>query len=319
MSIHLFGMCVLLTRCCAEELCDMAFLCTLMDDPVVASDGFTYNREEIQNWLKDHDTSPHTNEPFDHKILIPNIDMRKRIIAWREKHGLPIPSFGAAAKVQAPAASTGVAAAAQILKPAAVCGYSKQPLQVFCITCDKAICVSCAIDPARCKPHDTRQLASIVSSVRDVHAAWLQLREGRPQQLQAESQRIDAAADAAIQAIREEAAELKVELQRVCVGDLEGALEEQAQLLADVEVAAASPANNGTGETVIAGMTDDEGYVTFVITNTNTAAQAEAKPAALNAMQPAGGTDLHSQITLTAGLAQTKESIDLIEFHIVKP
>jgi hypothetical protein len=85
------------------------------------------------------------------------------------------------------------------------------------------------------------------------------------------------------------------------------------------KVAAASPANNGTGETVIAGMTDDEGYVTFVITNTNTAAQAEAKPAALNAMQPAGGTDLHSQITLTAGLAQTKESIDLIEFHIVKP
>lgn len=85
------------------------------------------------------------------------------------------------------------------------------------------------------------------------------------------------------------------------------------------KVAAASPSNNGTGETVIAGMTDDEGYVTFVITNTNTAAQAEAKPTALNAMQPAGSTDLHSQITLTAGLAQTKESIDLLEFHIVKP
>jgi hypothetical protein len=87
----------------------------------------------------------------------------------------------------------------------------------------------------------------------------------------------------------------------------------------ETKVAAASPANSGTGETVIAGMTDDEGYVTFVITNTNTATQAEAKPAALNAMQPAGGTDLHSQITLTAGLAQTKESIDLIEFHIFKP
>ena len=85
------------------------------------------------------------------------------------------------------------------------------------------------------------------------------------------------------------------------------------------KVAATSPANSGTGETVIAGITDDEGYITFVITNTNTATQAEAKPAALNAMQPAGGTDLHSQITLTAGLAQTKESIDLIEFHFVKP
>jgi hypothetical protein len=85
------------------------------------------------------------------------------------------------------------------------------------------------------------------------------------------------------------------------------------------KLAASSPANSGTGETVIAGVTDDEGYITFVITNTNTATQAEAKPAALNAMQPTGGTDLHSQITLTAGLAQTKETIDLIEFHIVKP
>ena len=81
--------------------------------------------------------------------------------------------------------------------------------------------------------------------MRDVHAAWLHLREGRPHQLQAETERVTAAADAAIELftreIREEEAELKVELQRACVGDLEGALEEQAQLLADVEVAAASP------------------------------------------------------------------------------
>jgi len=85
------------------------------------------------------------------------------------------------------------------------------------------------------------------------------------------------------------------------------------------KLVAASPTNNGTGETLISGMTDDEGYVTFVITNTNTAAEAEAKPTALNARQPVGSTDLHSQITLTAGLAQTKESIDLVEFHFVKP
>jgi hypothetical protein len=112
---------------------------------------------------------------------------------------------------------------------------------VFCITCDKAICVNCAVDSSRCKPHNTRPLASIVMSLRDVHAAWLQLRDGRPHQLQTECDRVDAAAEAAILCIREEAAELKVELQRACVGDLEGALEEQAQLLADVELAAASP------------------------------------------------------------------------------
>ena len=221
----------------------MAFECTLMEDPVVASDGHTYDRKDIQNWFKTHDTSPHTNEPFEHKVLIPNIVVRKLVIAWREKHGLPVPSFGAPARAQA--AGGGGAAAPQILKPAALCGFSKQPLQVFCITCDKAICVSCAIDPARCQSHNMRQLASIVSGVRDVHSAWLQLRDGRPQQLQAEVERVDAAAEAAIESftreVRQEQAELKAELQRACVGDLEGTLQEQAQLLADVEIAAASP------------------------------------------------------------------------------
>jgi hypothetical protein len=80
-----------------------------------------------------------------------------------------------------------------------------------------------------------------VSGIRDTHAAWVQVREGRPQQLQAECDRVTAAADAAVQAIREEEAELKLELQRACVGDVEGVIQEQAQLLADVELAAASP------------------------------------------------------------------------------
>ena len=110
----------------------MAFLCTLMDDPVVASDGHTYNREEIQNWFKHHDVSPLTNEPFEDKVLRPNMDMRKRIIAWREKHGLPVPSFGAPAKAQAAGGGgSGGGGTGHIRKPAPLCGFSKQPLQVF--------------------------------------------------------------------------------------------------------------------------------------------------------------------------------------------
>jgi hypothetical protein len=54
-------------------------------------------------------------------------------------------------------------------------------------------------------------------------------------------QAIEEEARRAVQGIREEAAELKLELQRACVGELEGVIEEQAQLLADVELAAASP------------------------------------------------------------------------------
>ena len=49
----------------------MAFECTLMDEPIVAADGHTYNRVEIEKWLKEHDTSPLNHEPLDHKMLIP--------------------------------------------------------------------------------------------------------------------------------------------------------------------------------------------------------------------------------------------------------
>ena len=216
----------------------MSFGCTLMEDPVLASDGHTYNRQDIQNWFKDHNTSPQTNEPFEDKVLRPNIAIRKQVIRWREMHGIPIPSFASSR-----AGGGGGAAAIQISNT--MCSFSNQPLQVFCINCDKAICVNCAIDPARCQSHDMRPLASIVSSVRDAHAAWLQLRDGRPQHLQAETERVSAAANAAIEyitrEIREDEAELKLELQRACAGDLQDLLQEQAQLLANVEIAAASP------------------------------------------------------------------------------
>ena len=36
----------------------MMFQCQLMIDPVMAADGFTYEREAIELWLKGHDT-PH--------------------------------------------------------------------------------------------------------------------------------------------------------------------------------------------------------------------------------------------------------------------
>jgi hypothetical protein len=209
----------------------MVFGLTLMEDPVVASDGHTYNRADIENWLKTHDTSPQTSEPVEDKVLRPNIAMRKQIIAWREKHGLPVPSFAAPAK--APAARGGGAEGWS--------GQLAEPLMVFCMTCDKAISVSCAIDLARCKLHDTRHIAAIVSSVRHAHTEWLQLHKGRPEQLQADTERIDAAAAAAMTEIQAEVAELKLELHRMCVGDLECTLQEQAQLLADVQIAAASP------------------------------------------------------------------------------
>ena len=43
-----------------------------MTDPVIASDGNTYDRIYIENWFENNDTSPITNEPLDNKNLIPN-------------------------------------------------------------------------------------------------------------------------------------------------------------------------------------------------------------------------------------------------------
>jgi hypothetical protein len=59
-----------------DNLCDMAFSCEIMDDPVVAADGHTYNREHIRSWLQNHHTSPKTGEVLPHKILIPNRAIR---------------------------------------------------------------------------------------------------------------------------------------------------------------------------------------------------------------------------------------------------
>lgn len=228
-----------------EYLKDMAFECTLMDDPVVAADGHTYNRTDIENWFKQHNTSPLTNEPLEDKVLRPNIAIRKAIVTWREEHGLPPLVFGSSAKPQPSVAVVHPAPA--IHKPAAVCSLSNKALAAYCTTCKKSICVSCLTDPARCKSHIARGLDDIVTSVRETHAAWVLVLQGQPQQLQAECERVDAAGDAAIQAIRDEVAELKAELQRACVADLDCVVREHAAFLADVELAASSPQSADAG------------------------------------------------------------------------
>ncbi|KAL6749834.1 hypothetical protein V8C86DRAFT_1770231, partial [Haematococcus lacustris] len=44
----------------------------MMREPVVAADGYTYERAAIQNWLGHSDTSPVTSEQLTHKLLLPN-------------------------------------------------------------------------------------------------------------------------------------------------------------------------------------------------------------------------------------------------------
>ena len=45
-------------------------------DPVIAADGYTYEKGRIEEWLKTHDTSPTTGEKLESRALIPNLALR---------------------------------------------------------------------------------------------------------------------------------------------------------------------------------------------------------------------------------------------------
>ena len=44
-----------------------------MQDPVLAADGHTYEREAIERWLENNDESPVTGGILRHTRLIPNV------------------------------------------------------------------------------------------------------------------------------------------------------------------------------------------------------------------------------------------------------
>jgi len=67
----------------ADFLCPITL--ELMIDPVVASDGHSYERAAITQWLEHHDTSPKTNETLKCKLLIANLTLKSMILEYRRK------------------------------------------------------------------------------------------------------------------------------------------------------------------------------------------------------------------------------------------
>lgn len=57
----------------------------VMDDPVVAADGYTYERLAIEEWVKRSSTSPLTNMPLPHGQLVTNLVLRSAIREWSEQ------------------------------------------------------------------------------------------------------------------------------------------------------------------------------------------------------------------------------------------
>ncbi|GMH89603.1 hypothetical protein TL16_g11507 [Triparma laevis f. inornata] len=60
----------------------------LMDEPVTAADGHSYERFNIERHLKRKKTSPKTGDPLDHTMLVPNNALKMMIDAWKKKHAI---------------------------------------------------------------------------------------------------------------------------------------------------------------------------------------------------------------------------------------
>ena len=54
----------------------------IMQDPVIAADGHTYERAAITQWLVHHNTSPKTNAVLPNRTLIPIHGLKSRIRDW---------------------------------------------------------------------------------------------------------------------------------------------------------------------------------------------------------------------------------------------
>jgi hypothetical protein len=58
---------------------------SVMEDPVLAGDGHSYDRASIELWLQSHAVSPITNLPLASATLIPNHALRSAIAEFREE------------------------------------------------------------------------------------------------------------------------------------------------------------------------------------------------------------------------------------------
>ncbi|GFR43439.1 hypothetical protein Agub_g4521, partial [Astrephomene gubernaculifera] len=90
------------------------FVCPITQDvmrePVVASDGFSYERAAIARWMDaGRLASPMTNLPFTSRLLFPNNVIMSAIKEWRQQHQQPDPTAVAAQAAEAVAAGAGAA------------------------------------------------------------------------------------------------------------------------------------------------------------------------------------------------------------------
>jgi hypothetical protein len=187
----------------------MIFQTNLMLDPVVASDGFTYERQSIEQWMEGNNTSPTTREPLDNKSLIPNHAMRKQIAAWCEQNGVSVPQ--PPKRAAKPAAAGGGAAVEPLLqKPVVTCQrHPKEKLRVFCVDCDCGVCFNCAVDSGICKAHTTKAFDPLLEELETDREGWARAQRECDEGVEQLCADIQADGDTKVQAIAAEVLQLQ--------------------------------------------------------------------------------------------------------------
>ena len=223
----------------------MIFGTALMADPVVAADGFTYERASIEQWLEDHNTSPTTGDELDHAMLNPNHAMRKQVAAWCDQNGRPPPVAQKRPTQKKPSGGGSAAPLPLIHKPQITCAvHAGEQLLVFCTNCCRMVCVCCAVDSDFCKLHVTKAYKSLMEELKADKEAWGRAQrecDDAAQQLCAD---IQADGDAKVQAILTQIASLQSTVRSIAAarsaafGAIVQKREEREELVAG---AAASP------------------------------------------------------------------------------
>jgi hypothetical protein len=187
----------------------MAFDGDLMADPVFASDGMTYERHTIELWMKTHDVSPLTNNPFDHKLLIPNLSMCSMVAEWCEQNGVQVPT-PPKREAESAGGGGGAALAPLLTKLQVTCSsHPKEQLRAFCTDCCRAVCVLCAVDVKRCKAHGTEALDTVIEELKTEREEWSRAQEECYRGAEQLCLQIQAHADAKIQRISSDTATLR--------------------------------------------------------------------------------------------------------------
>jgi len=110
--------------------------CDVMQDPVIAADGLTYERDAIEKWLELHDKSPGTGAVLPNKHLIANIALRHAIEEWEERYALKL----SLSSLQLEAQPLGSGAFKTVYKGVLSVGGSAKPRAVAVLKMKKGSC-----------------------------------------------------------------------------------------------------------------------------------------------------------------------------------